>query len=279
MTAPLEPSKFHARGLPFFAVVTLGLIVLLALLGPLLTPDPNAQDLRRALEPPLGSVTHLLGTDALGRDVLANILHGLRVSLLVGVSATLIGATVGIPIGLIAGYQGGRLEGLVMRAADIGLSLPGVLVALVALALWGAGLEKLIVVLGVTSWAGFARLARAGAVSQRKLEFVVAARALGASARRIVWRHVLPGVAGSLIVKFSLEIPTKMLEEATLSFLGLGAGVDTPSLGQMIAGGYGRLYSGEWWLSIVPGAVLTVLVLSVNGLGEALRTRLDPRGR
>jgi peptide/nickel transport system permease protein len=279
MTAPLERSKSRPRGLPFLAFSTLGLIVLLALIAPLLTPDPNTQNLLRALEPPFQSTTHVLGTDTLGRDVLANILHGLRVSLLVGVTATLIGAMIGIPIGLIAGHKGGTLEVLTMRAVDAGLSLPGVLVSLVALSLWGAGLEKLIVVLGVTSWAGFARLARAGALSQRNLEFVLSARALGATTARVVWRHVLPGVAGSLIVKFSLEIPAKILEEATLSFLGLGAGVDTPSLGQMIAAGYGRLYSGEWWLGILPGAVLTVLVLSVNRIGDALRDRLDPRGR
>jgi peptide/nickel transport system permease protein len=178
---------------------------------------------------------------------------------------------------LLAGYSGGWLERLVMRIVDVGLSLPGLLVALVVLALWGAGTEKLIVVLGVTSWAGFARLARAGALSQRSLEHVLAAQALGAGIGRIVSRHVLPGIAGALIVKFTLEIPANMLSEAGLSFLGLGAGVDTPSLGSSIALGYGRLYSGQWWLSILPGAALTLLVLSVNTCGEALRVHLDPR--
>lgn len=254
-------------------------IALLALLGPLLTPDPRAQDLARALEPPLSSLSHLLGTDALGRDVLSATLHGLRVSLLVGITSSLIGSLIGIPLGLLAGYNGGRLEAIIMRAVDVGLSLPGTLVALVALALWGAGTDKLIVVLGLTSWAGFARISRAGALSQRSLEHVLAAQALGATTGRIVARHVLPGIAGALIVKFTLEIPANMLSEAALSFLGLGAGVDTPSLGSSIALGYGRLYSGQWWLSILPGAALTLLVLSVNAAGERLREHLDPRQR
>ena len=252
-------------------------IALLAVFAPFLTPDPRAQDLGSALLPPLSSLTHLLGTDALGRDVLSLTLHGLRVSLLVGITSSLIGATIGIPLGLLAGYSGGWLERLVMRAVDVGLSLPGLLVALVVLAMWGAGTEKLIVVLGVTSWAGFARLARAGALSQRSLEHVLAAQALGAATGRIIAKHVLPGIAGALIVKFTLEIPANMLSEAALSFLGLGAGVDTPSLGSSIALGYGRLYSGQWWLSILPGAALTLLVLSVNTCGENLRVHLDPR--
>ena len=252
-------------------------IALLAVFAPLLTPDPRAQDLSSALLPPLSSLAHVFGTDALGRDVLSLTLHGLRVSLLVGISATLIGATIGIPLGLLAGYSGGWLERLVMRAVDVGLSLPGMLVALVVLALWGAGLDKLIVVLGLTSWAGFARLARAGAMSQRSLEHVLAAQALGAGMRLIIVRHVLPGIAGALIVKFTLEMPANMLSEAALSFLGLGVGVDTPSLGSSIALGYGRLYSGQWWLSILPGVALTLLVLSVNACGERLRVHLDPR--
>ncbi len=257
----------------------LAAIALLAVFAPLFTPDPRAQDLGSALLPPLSSLTHLLGTDALGRDVLSLTLHGLRVSLLVGIASSLIGAGIGIPLGLLAGYSGGWLERLVMRAVDVGLSLPGMLVALVVLALWGTGLDKLIVVLGLTSWAGFARLARAGALSQRSLEHVLAAQALGAGMRLIIVRHVLPGIMGALIVKFTLEIPANMLSEAALSFLGLGTGVDTPSLGSSIALGYGRLYSGQWWLSLLPGAALTLLVLSINACGEALRVQLDPRQR
>ena len=255
----------------------LAAIALLALLAPLLTPDPRAQDLGNALLLPLSSFNHLLGTDALGRDLLSLTLHGLRVSLLVGISSSLIGATIGIPLGLLAGYSGDWLETIIMRFVDVGLSLPGLLVALVALALWGAGTDKLIVVLGLTSWAGFARLARAGALSQRHLEHVLAAQALGATSSLIIARHILPGIAGALIVKFTLEIPANMLSEAALSFLGLGAGVDTPSLGSSIALGYGRLYSGQWWLSILPGVALTLLVLSVNTCGENLRVHLDPR--
>jgi peptide/nickel transport system permease protein len=256
---------------------TLAVVVLIAVVGALFTPDPNAQNLMRALEPPLQSLAHPLGTDTLGRDVLALLLHGLRVSLLVGVSAALISALVGVPIGLLAGYAGGRLEVWTMRAVDVGLSLPGTLVALVVIALWGAGLERLIVVLGITGWASFARLSRAVALKERTLEHVVAARALGATTREILVRHILPGVAGALLVKFTLEIPANMLGEAALSFLGLGAGVDTPSLGSSIAAGYARLYSGEWWLSLLPGTALSALVLLVNNLGDALRAARDPR--
>jgi peptide/nickel transport system permease protein len=269
----------RARGLPCWASSVLFAFVLAALLAPLFTPDPRAQDLSKSLQAPFASLEHPLGTDALGRDVLANILHGLRVSLLVGVSATLISAGIGVPLGLLAGSRGGWLEAGLMRLVDAGLSLPSSLVALVVLALWGAGLEKLIVVIGVTGWASFARLARALALSQRHLDYVAGATALGMSGSRVVWRHVLPNVAGSLIVKATLEVPGNILLEATLSFLGLGAGVDTPSLGQMIATGYGRLSSGEWWLSLLPGVVLTGLVLSISALGDGLRDRLDPRSR
>jgi peptide/nickel transport system permease protein len=270
-------SRHSARDLPFLALGVLAAFVLAALLAPFITPDPRAQDLTLSLQAPFSSPGHPFGTDALGRDVLANIVHGLRVSLLVGVGATLIAAIIGIPLGLLAGYRGGWLEGLVMRAVDVQLSVPGSLVALVALALWGPGLEKLIVVVGFTGWASFARLARAGALSQRHLEYVLGAQALGMRGSRVMWRHIWPNIAGSLIVKATLEIPGNMLLEATLSFLGLGAGVDTPSLGQMIATGYARLSSGEWWLSLLPGVVLTVLVLCVGGVGDWLRDRLDPR--
>ncbi len=260
-------------------LASLAALILLATFAGLVAPDPKAQDLLNALQSPLSRPGHLLGTDALGRDVLANLLHGLRVSLLVGGLATLISALIGIPLGLVAGARGGWLAAVLMRAADLQLSLPTVLVALVVLALWGQGLEKLILVLGLSGWAGFARLARAGTISQRHLEYALGAEALGASGARVLLRHVFPNIAASLTVRLTLEIPANMLQEATLSFLGLGAGVDTPSLGLMIAAGYTRLSSGEVWLSLLPGASLTLLVLCVSALGDGLRDRLDPRLR
>ncbi len=259
------------------SALTLAAFALLTVVGAPLTADPRAQNLEAALLTPFSSPAHLLGTDALGRDLLALVLNGLNVSLLVGVLSTLISALIGVPLGVIAGYAGGRTERWINRAVDVGLALPGTLVALVAIAVFGAGLERVIVVLGLTGWASFARLGRALALRERALEHVLAAQALGASTRQILWRHVLPGALGALLVKFTLEVPANMLGEAALSFLGLGAGVDTPSLGSSIAQGYARLYSGEWWLSLLPGAALTVLVLLLNNLGDALRDASDPR--
>lgn len=257
-------------------------LVLAAALAPALSPhDPGAQTLSARLRPPVGVQGYLpaypLGTDRVGRDVLSNLLHGLRVSLSVGVGAILLSALIGVPLGLVAGYFRGRVDAVIMRAADIQLSLPTVLVALGVLAVWGRGLDKLIVTIGAVGWAYYARTVRGSALSVREKEFVESARAAGMSDAAIIARHVFPNVLSPLMVLVAVELPRVVILESTLSFLGLGVPVDTPSLGIMISDGYQVLFSGRWWLSVFPGLALMAIVLSVNLIGDWLRDALDPR--
>jgi peptide/nickel transport system permease protein len=251
----------------------------LALAAPALAPwDPGAQDLgRRLVAPTWPAGPHPLGTDAVGRDLLSNILYGLRVSLLVGVLAIVISVLLGVAGGLAAGFYRGRADALLMRAADMQLSLPSLLVALAAAAIWGRGLGKLIIVIGVLGWAEFARTVRGSTLALREKEFVEGARALGAGDGRIMIRHLLPNVLTPVIVLISLSMPRVIVLEATLSFLGLGVPITTPSLGSLIDGGYKYLFSGAWWPSIMPGLVLMLLVVGVNLVGDWLRDALDPR--
>lgn len=253
-------------------------LVLLAAFAPYLAPEsPAFQDLGRRLQPPtwlLGS--GFLGTDSLGRDAFSHILFGLRVSLLVGVLSIAISVLLGVSSGVVAGFYRGRLDAVLMRAADMQLSLPTLLVALAVAAVWGRGVFKLIAVIGVVGWAEYARTVRGGALAVREKEFVEAARALGGSDSRLMFRHVLPNVLTPIIILISVSIPRVIVLEATLSFLGLGVPLTTPSLGLMIDSGYKYLFSGAWWPSIMPGLVLMLLVMSINLVGDWLRDALDP---
>ncbi len=243
-----------------------------------LAPETLAfQDLNRRLQPPtwlLGS--QMLGTDSLGRDIFSHIVFGLRVSLLVGVLSVAISVLFGVSSGVVSGFYRGRLDTLLMRAGDLQLSLPTLLVALAAAAVWGRGVVKLIMVIGVVGWAEYARTVRASTLAVREQEYVEAARALGASDGRLMLRHVLPNILTPIIVLVSVSIPRVIVLEATLSFLGLGVPLTTPSLGLMIDSGYQYLFSGAWWPSIIPGLVLMLLVMSINLVGDWLRDALDP---
>ncbi len=253
-------------------------LILVANFAPYLAPEtPASQDLSRRLQPPtwlLGS--QMLGTDSLGRDVFSHIVFGLRVSLLVGVLSVAISVLVGVSSGVVSGFYRGRLDALLMRAGDMQLSLPTLLVALAVAAVWGRGVFKLIVVIGVVGWAEYARTVRASTLAVREQEYVEAARALGASDGRLMLRHVLPNILTPIIVLVSVSIPRVIVLEATLSFLGLGVPLTTPSLGLMIDSGYKYLFSGSWWPSIMPGLVLMLLVMSINLVGDWLRDALDP---
>jgi peptide/nickel transport system permease protein len=252
-------------------------LVGLALLAGVLYPNPNTQNLQAVFVPPFSSWAVPLGSDELGRSIAAQLLHGLWVSLLVGIGCGLLSGVLGIGLGLMAGWRGGWLDSLVMRASEVQMALPTLLLALVALSLFGAGLGNLLVVIGVFGWAGFARLTRAVVLTQRQLEYVLAATALGVSGRRVLWRHLLPNIASGLVLQVALDVPQNILLEASLSFLGVGVGVDTPSLGTMMARGYAHLFGGAWWLGLLPGLVLLVLVLCCNACTEWLRQRLDPQ--
>ncbi|HEX4260810.1 MAG TPA: ABC transporter permease [Acetobacteraceae bacterium] len=263
----------------------LALLVAVAILAPWISPhDPQAQSLLSRLDPPAwmqgGDWSYPLGSDGLGRDVLSNIFYGLRVSLLVGFVAVAISVVIGGIAGLVAGYRsGGWFDTVAMRLVDIQLSLPSVLIALAVLAVSGRGLWKVIAVIGVTGWAQYARLVRASVLSERGRDYVVAAMLAGASSRRIVFRHLLPNVLGPLLVQISVDIPRAVEAEASLSFLGLGVAVTTPSLGLRVSQGYQYLFSGAWWPSVLPGVALVLLVLSENLIGDWIRDVLDPRTR
>ncbi len=263
------------------SVAVLLLIVGLALAAPLLpVADPLEQNLVGRLVPPgwtaEGSWEHPLGTDQLGRDILSRVVWGARVSLVVGISAVLIAGTLGVSIGVLAGYVGGHVDNLLMRLADGQLAIPFILLVIAVIAVVGPGIEKVIPVLGITGWVIYARVARAEVLSIRGREFVQAVRALGASPSRIVLGHILPNILGSIAVVASVEVANVILLESALGFLGLGVQPPMPSWGNML--GEGRDYlATSWWLASLPGLALAITALSITMLGDFLRDVLDPR--
>jgi ABC-type dipeptide/oligopeptide/nickel transport system permease subunit len=265
-----------ARGAPF-GVTVLALVVLMALVAPLISPyDPLKQDLVNSRQAP--SAAHLLGTDDLGRDVLARVIYGSRVSLIAGLASVAIAVVAGSLLGLAAGFAGGTIDSLVMRVVDAVLSFPALVLALALGAVMGAGLIGVVIALGVVYTPTFARLMRGQVLTIREREFVHAARVLGAPGWRIVAQHVLPNVATPIVVQASLSIAFAILAEASLSFLGLGVPPPEPSWGGMINQGRGYLQQAPW-IVFGPGAALFVTVLGLNFVGDAIRDALDPRIR
>ena len=279
------------------AAVVLGAIAAAALLAPLIAPqdpfDLTSFDLLDAGLPPAwldgSDPRFLLGTDAQGRDLFSAILYGTRISLIVGVLAVAIQAAIGIPLGLLAAYRGGKVDTVVARAADIQLSLSTLMMAIIALALFRAGLggeslsryavPLLVVVIGLAEWPYFARTARAATQVEVAKDYVRAARALGVTGLGIVSRHILPNILSPLIVLATTQVAGAIMAEAALSFLGLGMPVTKPSLGTLIRSGYDLMFAGAWWVTVLPGLVLIGILISVNVLGDALRDLLDPRRR
>jgi len=265
-----------ARMAPFGAVV-LSLALLMAILAPIISPyDPLKQDLTNVLLPPSGA--HLLGTDNLGRDILARVIWGTRVSLIAGLTSVAAAVVMGSLLGLLAGFSGGLADGLVMRLVDAVLSFPALVLALALGAVMGAGLTGVVVALGVVYTPTFARLMRGQVLSVRNREYVEAARVIGSPGWRIVKQHVLPNVATPIVVQASLSIAFAILAEASLSFLGLGIQPPAPSWGGMINQGRGYLQQAPW-IVFGPGAALFVTVLGLNFVGDAIRDALDPRIR
>jgi peptide/nickel transport system permease protein len=263
--------------------VVLLVVVLVALFAPTLAPHPvTAFDLAHRLAPPVwdarGAWNHPLGTDALGRDVASRIVYGARTSLGIAGVAVLIAAALGILLGLVSGYAGSWTDAVVMRLADVQLSFPYLLLAIAVMALLQPSLVNLVIVLVLRSWVVYARLIRVVTLSAKGRDFVVAARALGASGARVVFRHLAPNVIGPSIVVSSFQLAELIIVESSLSFLGLGVQPPTPSWGGMVS--EGREYVGTaWWLSALPGLVIVVTVLGANLFGDALRRALDPRLR
>ena len=246
-----------------------------ALLGPIASPyDPSAQDLARRLERP--SLQHPFGLDELGRDILARILAGARISLLVGLAVVGVSSLTGMTLGSIAGYFGGVVDDAISRVIDVLMAFPGILLAIALVAVLGPSLTNVILALSVIGWVGYARLVRGQALRTRELEFVQAARALGAGAPRIVVRHVLPTAIPAVVVQATLGMAGAIIAEAALSFLGLGVQPPTPSWGTMLDAGRSHLFDAPH-LTIFPGLAIALLVLGFNFLGDGLRDRIDPK--
>lgn len=250
--------------------------VAVALVGPWLPGwEPSALDLPHQLLPPSG--LHLLGTGENGIDILANVLHGARVSLVVSVTAVLLSGLVGTAVGAVAGVTGGAVEEALMRAVDVVLAFPGVLLAIFITSVLGPSLWNVVLALTCAGWTGYARLARAQVKALLGREYVVAARSMGATPARIAVRHLLPNAAGPLVVQATFAVPGAILAEASLSFLGLGAPLGTPSWGALIDQGAHYLLIAPH-VALFPGLCLLFTVLGLNLLGDALRDALDPRG-
>ena len=242
--------------------------------------DPAKQSLLRRFTPPMwqagGNATYPLGTDQVGRDVLSRIIHGARISLLVGVAAVLVSLVVGVSAGLASGFLGGKVDTVIGTIVDIWLSFPQLLLALAFVAALGPSLVTIIVVLGFTGWERYARVVRAEVLALREKEFVEAARAIGVGRLRVIVRHVLPNTVSSIVVMSTLQVAQAILAEAALSFLGVGSGSSHPTWGQMIA--LGRDFvTVAWWLATLPGLAILLTVLAINLVGDRLRDALDPR--
>jgi len=278
-------AEFFESRIATTAFVILVIIVLLAILAPWITPQ-NPYDLAQVdvLDgrlPPgseaFAGYTMWLGSDGAGRDLYSAILYGLRISISVGLASGVIALVIGMTVGLIAAYAGGRTEAIIMRVVDLQLSFPASLVALMLVAALGKGVDKIILALVVAQWAYYARTVRATALVERGKEYVEAAQCLGLSRSRVVFRHILPNCLAPLIVVGTVQTAHAVSLEATLSFLGVGLPQTEPSLGVLIANGFEYMLSGRYWISVFPGIALLLTVASINLVGDQLRDVLNPR--
>jgi peptide/nickel transport system permease protein len=269
--------------LPWTAFVIIAVMVVVAVFAPLIaTHSPTEQSLPDKLTPPAwqegGSAKHLLGTDLLGRDLFSRLVYGARVSLTVAAFALLSGGLIGLAVGIVAGYLGGRVDSILMRVVDATLSFPTILIALLLAVSLGAGLRTIVLAITVIIWARFARVVRGEVLGVRARDFVSLARVHGCSSLRIMLVHVVPNVMNTFMVLLTLHIGFVIIVEASLSFLGAGIPPPTPSWGQMVADGRSHIASA-WWLAVMPGAAIMLVVLAFNLFGDWLRDWLDPRLR
>src|SRR5438128_4710551 len=287
--------SFRHSPVAVVSAVTLALCLAAALFAPWIAPhnpfDLATLNLTDALTPPRGMAganpDYLLGTDDQGRDVLSAIMFGARISLLVGAAAVALAVVLGVSLGLLAGYAGGRVDAVIMRIADVQLSFPAILIALlidgVARVMLPRGahdnvaLAVLIFAIGASNWVQYARTVRGSTMVEKNKEYIQAARVIGISPLGIMRRHLLPNVLGPVLVLATINIATAVITEATLSFLGVGVPPTRPSLGTLIRVGNDFLFSGEWWITIFPGAALVIMVLAINLLGDWLRDALNPK--
>lgn len=282
----IEQFRLAFSGYPAAIAGLLGVVVFafIAIFAPWIAPqnpfDQSQLDIMSGLLPPMGEFFDgsiaLLGTDAVGRDILSAVMYGMRTSLFVALVAVGIGTIVGVLLGLIAVMRGGWVEAVIMRAVDLTVSFPGVLLALMLLAVFGSGVDKVIMALAVGIWAQNARLVRAVGLAELKKEYIAAARISGIGDLRIMFRFLLPNAITPVLVIMPMAISSAIVAEATLSFLGVGVPITEPSLGLLISNGNDYLLSGRWWISVVPGLVLVLMVLSINVVADRLRDRANP---
>jgi peptide/nickel transport system permease protein len=275
------PTQRRVSFRALFGAGVLLAIILAALLAPQLSPhDPTRQSLARRLRPPAwqegGGWTYPLGTDHLGRDILSRIIYGSRISLAVGFASVAASGLIGVSLGVLAGYSGGRLDALIMRLVDIFLSIPYILLVIGVIAVLGPSLPNLILVMALTRWVQFARLVRAEVLSLKEKDFVEGARARGNRGARLVLRHILPNALTPIIVMATLELAFMIIYESALSFLGLGVQPPTPTWGWMLSDGRNYI-TIAWWLATFPGLAIMLTVLAINLLGDWIRDTLDPR--
>ena len=274
-------ARLTRRRTALFGLVVIAIVVVTSLAAPWLTAfDPVEQDIAQRLQPPgardPAGRLHPLGTDHLGRDLLARVIYGAQPALLVGFAAVVISGVLGMAAGLLGGYFGGWIDDVLMRLADIQLAFPFILLAIAVIGVLGASLKTIIIVIGVSSWVVYARVVRAAVFSLREREFVQAAQALGSRDVRVVLRHILPNALTPWLVVATLDMARVIVIESALSFLGLGVQPPTPTWGGMLADG--RVYiSTAWWLATFPGLAILVTVLGINLFGDGLRDTLDPR--
>jgi peptide/nickel transport system permease protein len=279
--------EFRENWFAVLALIVVVLMVAAALFAPFYAPqdpyDLANLNLRDARRPPghvgSGGYTHLLGTDAQGRDLLSAILYGIRISLQMGIAAGAVALTIGATLGILAAHAGGKIEVAIMRIVDLQLSFPAILLALVLVAVLGQGKVPLIIALVTAQYAYFARTAYGAATAERQKDYVEAARATPLPGRRVVFRHILPNCLPPLIVVGTVQVANAIALEATLSFLGLGLPPTEPSLGMLIANGFQYMMSGRTWISVYPGVALIVLIVSINVVGDQLRDQFNPRLR
>jgi peptide/nickel transport system permease protein len=278
-------AEFAENKIAVGALALVLVLVVLAVFAPWLTPQ-NPYDLNQISimdnmlapgERSLDGKLYLLGTDDQGRDMLSAMVYGLRLSLLVAATATLIALVVGLSVGVVAAYFGGRVDSMIMRLVDLQLSFPAILIALILLSLLGKGIDKVVIALVATQWAYYARTIRGGALVERRREYIEAAHCLALPKHRIIFRHLLPNCLPPLIVVATVQVAHAVSLEAVLSFLGVGVPITEPSLGLLISNGYKYILSGKYWVSVFPGIALLVTILLINLVGDHLRDLLNPR--
>ena len=284
LRAPKKPSYGQVLTVPMIVLAT---YILLALAAPAIAPQNPYDPLQiygwEASSSPgipgSGGYLYLLGTDGLGRDILSTILYGLRISLVVSITSAAIAALIGLTAGVSAAWFGSWVDSAIMRLVDLQLSLPTILVALIAIVTLGPGIDRIILALIIAQWATYARLARSVALSETNKSYMDAARLMRLPTSRIIFRHLLPNSIAPAVTLIPIEIGHAVALEATLSFLGLGVPIDKPSLGSAVANGFQYLLTGQYWTSLFPGLALFGLIASINLVGEDVRRRLDPRSR